>query len=274
MKNRETFSEYASKRVAVIMSTRNRKDMTIEALDYLEKSGDREIFDLFIVDSNSTDGLAEWLFKNMRNKANLIFDYSEDLGYAESNNRIMKMCRDYPFLYLVNNDLFVCEHWLSEAIKCADRHPEAGHIASKQLNRDYTIQAAGAFKARDGQTICAYARKDKDYLPANEEYEVDYAGFGLYLQSTIQKIGYLEERYWPIYFDDDDWGLRVEMVGLKTIYCPTSEVRHVLDHTNREHHRGAARKNLAVFQSKFQEHLKTRQLRVREGANPDNKDWK
>ena len=143
MENGITATKYVSERVAVIVINRNRLSLLKECIKYLEESGDRELFDLYIVDSCSIDGSRQWLLHNV--DANLIFDQSPNLGYSESNNRVIKMCRSYKYLYLVNNDLFVCKHWLREAIKCAERHPEAGHIASKQLSADYTIQAAGAF---------------------------------------------------------------------------------------------------------------------------------
>lgn len=266
MKNGITFSESVKNKTAVILMNRNRKDMMIEAISHLKNSGDWDIFDLYICDSRSDDGSRQWLLNNMETEATLIFDDNPDLGYAESNNRVMKMCVAYKYIYLINNDVFVEKHWLSEAIKCAERHPEAGLIASKQLRSDYQIQAAGAFKLRDGQTVCAYASKPRNYPPANEEYECDYGGFNLYPQSTIEKIGYLEERFWPIYFDDDSIGLTCEMAGMKVIYCPTSELRHMMEPTNREHHSGALRGNLKVFQEKFGEYLATRPLRVRKGG--------
>jgi len=267
VKDGRQFSETCTNKAAVILTTRNRLEMTKEAIKHLYKSGDTDLFNLYIVDSCSTDGTAQWLFSNMRNKATLIFDHSPDLGYAEANNRIMKMCRSYKYIYLINNDVYVEPHWLSEAIKCAEKHPEAGHIASKQLRADYSIQAAGAFKLRDGQTVCAYATKPRHYEPAEEEYECDYGGFGLYLNSTIEKIGYLEERFWPIYFDDDDYCLRVEQAGMKVVYCPKSELRHMMEPTNREHHSQALQGNLKVFQEKFGEYLKERPLKVRKGAS-------
>ena len=260
------FVEKIREKTAVIVMNRNRKEMLEECLKYLKESGDWDIFDLYICDSRSDDGSREMLLREMESDATLIYDNDPDLGYSESNNRVMKMCQDYRYIYLVNNDVYVCKHWLSEAIKCAEAHPEAGHIASKQLCANYSIQAAGAFKLRNGQTICAYGGREKDYEPANEVYEVDYAGFGLYKRDTIKKLGYLEERYWPIYFDDDDWGLRVEMAGMKCIYCPKSEIRHMMEHSNREHHQGALNNNLKVFQEKFQTYLENRPLRVRKGA--------
>lgn len=86
----------------------------------------------------------------------------------------------------------------------------------------------------DVDRIAEYALAHPDaYMVDGQGYDVRdnrYDPMGLSLaainRSGLEKIGYFDENYFPIYFEDIDWHYRAKLAGLKFVTTPDTYVVH------------------------------------------------
>lgn len=220
---------------SIIVMNKNRIELLEKCLKSIEEFTRDVYYELIIVDALSIDGSRDYLLKNWSERASLIFE-SDNTSYAASNNRAMKWSYG-KYIYLLNNDCQARPHWLRNAIDFAEQNPEVGHVASLVLWPNGTVMSHGANLDRHGNTVVPCMRKSQNALELREIGNYAYAGFGLYKREVLEKIGYLPEFNVPIYWDDTSYSLDVWSLGYDVRYCPSSQIVHVLYHSDREHHR-------------------------------------
>lgn len=180
-------------------------------------------FEAVLWDNASTDGAVDevaprpWL---------RIERSEENLGFAAGNNRAAALARG-EYLVTLNPDTTAESEWLAALIAAADRHPEAGSIASVQLDAaapelldglgdPYTVFGA-AWRGGKGRPVLAVV-----------EGEVfgACAAAALYRRDAFEAVGGFCERFF-CYYEDVDLALRLRLSGWRTIVTPSAIVRHV-----------------------------------------------
>lgn len=244
-------------KASIIVSTRNRKEQFERCLASVREHTKDVEYELIIIDAGSTDTTRKDIAINKYNEDMCIMYTRNIPGYAQANNWAMKMCNG-KYVYLLNNDNWVTPNWLSNAIKTYENHPEIGHLSSLILWPDNKVQSAGACITQDGASVSLFEQREAQSVINTGLIKCDYAGFGLYRRDILEEVGYLSEDYYPIYFDDPDYGLKVKKAGYIVACDTTSIIYHECHPDERDRFTDAYTRNHATFIKTWGEFLRAR----------------
>jgi GT2 family glycosyltransferase len=99
-------------------------EICLPALRAQDYPSDR--FEIIVVDNASSDSSLELL--RTRFPEVKVIQNKDNQGFAEGNNIALRQARG-DYLVLVNNDTAPALNWLSQLVKAAEEHPEAGMVS-------------------------------------------------------------------------------------------------------------------------------------------------
>lgn len=142
------------------------------------------------------------------------------------------------FVVLLNNDTEVTPTWLAELVACADRHAEAGSVASKlRLLSDRTrLHAAGDYYSVRGMPgNRGVWMEDVGQFDREEPVFSACGGAALYRRSALNAVrranGQIFDERLFMYCEDVDLGWRLQRQGWPCVYAPRAVVYHALSAT-------------------------------------------
>lgn len=152
-------------------------------------------------------------------------------GFAAAVSRGVEAClawNDAPsLLLLVNQDCIVRPGFLGP-LREALRDPRVAVAGARLYEADgVTLQHAGARIHANGLTSHV-GRGVRDESFAREAADFDYVcGALMALRAeTWTRLGGLDERYFPAYFEEADFCARARAKGMRVVYVPDSEAVH------------------------------------------------
>jgi GT2 family glycosyltransferase len=210
--------------VSIVIPVHNQWSYTAACLRSLVETGAQAAFEVIVVDDQSSDDTAERLdsiegIVSMRNE--------ENLGFVGSCNRGAEEAKG-EYLVLLNNDTQVLEGWLDALLDTFAKFPDTGLAGARLVYADGSLQEAGGIVFRDGSGW-NYGRGDN---PDRPEYsysrEVDYCSGACIMVPTklFRKLGGLDKRYAPAYYEDTDLAFAVRSLGLKVRLQAASTIIH------------------------------------------------
>lgn len=232
--------------ISIIIVNYNTPDdtkATIDSLSQIEHSG----FDyrIIVVDNGSKDLLTfskPFLKKNpqvdlLRSESNLGFSGGNNLGIQHAIDHY-----DSDYYLLLNSDTIVTKDFLQELYKMMKHDPKIGLAASKiYFYKNYEYFQDSYAEEEKGKIIWYVGGKvdwtnllsyhigidEVDRGQFEQVSETDYATGCVMMISreVIERIGPLDDRFF-LYSEDVDYSLRVQVAGLKVMYCPNSVVYH------------------------------------------------
>lgn len=213
------------KKVGVVLLNYKVKDLTLRCIESVKKSTYKNI-QIFVVDNDSRDGLAETMYKYPE----VIFIPSkENTGYSGGNNLGIKKALDEKcdVLFILNPDMMIdpkaIEILVSEVEKVG-----AG-IANPKIYFEGTKKLWFAGKQFDLNNVLATHRgvneEDQGQYDKVEELEDATGGALLVQKEVFEKIGLFDERYF-LYYEDGDFSYRARKAGFKIIYVPQAVAYH------------------------------------------------
>jgi len=222
----------------IIISTNEGKDLKPCLESILSSSDNSYPFDVYVVDNNCSDGTSSIVLKDFPN-VNLIINDSK-YGFAQNNNQVIRMTNS-KYILLLNPDTIVDIKKIGEMIDFFDKNPDIALCGPKLLNPDGSLQ----YNCRRFPTLAAvlmrwasidkyfpnntvlkkYMMKDLDH---NKISNVDWllGAFLLIKREIFSKVGYFDEKFSPLYYEDVDLCYRVKKAGYRVVYYPKVEVIH------------------------------------------------
>lgn len=190
-------------------------------------------FETVLVDDASSDGSVEYARERWP-EVRVVAAGEGNVGVAAALNAAVRAARG-ELVALLNNDIELEPQWLGELVAALDRHPEAATAAGKLLNfqrrgeidsaGDRFTRGAAAFGRGAGEPDAgAYDREEEVFAPT--------AGAALYRVSAFARVGMFDESFFA-YFEDVDWGLRAQLLGLRSRYVPSARGYHMGSRTTR-----------------------------------------
>lgn len=189
--------------------------------------------DIIVIDNASTDGSPDMVARDfpsvhlIRNTANV--------GFAAGNNQGIRAAGDAPaYFVLLNSDTIVKPGTLAALARFMDAHPNVGAAAPRLVRPDGTPQpfAFGrdptlGYLLRRGLSRMMLRRDLHNWSTAKAQ-RVDWvSGACMVVRRTaVDQVGSLDEDYF-MYFEDNDWCLRMRIGGWQVWYVPDYEVIHL-----------------------------------------------
>jgi len=210
--------------ISVVIASLNGSEVLPRCLESLRRTVYEDI-EVIVVDNGSTDGTYEVVkesfpeVKVLRSERNLGFAGGNNLGIREARGEIV---------FLLNDDTEVEPDWARELVQASTSLPDWGVIGAKLLYPDRkTIQHAG------GEILPnALTKHIGDGQPDSTEYDsirkceyVTGAAFAI-RRETLEKVGLLDEGFFPIYFEEVDYCWRVRRAGFQVYYVPSIRIYH------------------------------------------------
>ena len=211
--------------VSIIVPVYNNIRYTKEFVDSLFSSTEVQL-ELIIVDNASTDETPEFLAQLKNTKADIkIISNKENLGFPASINQgILNAAANY--ILIANNDIVLTSGWLERIIEVAESDNKigiVGPISNEVSGLQKDTQAN--YNSIDDMHRYASLVKEKN---KNEVMEFPRVAFlcTLIKKEVIEKIGGLDERFSPGNYEDDDFCLRAQLNGFKTVIAKDVFIHH------------------------------------------------
>lgn len=163
----------------------------------------------------------------------------QNLGFSGGNNVGIRMLLQDPsvtHVCLLNSDVIVPEGWLASLLAC--RRDIVSCVTDKADGEqcvpvDYTLRLEscldeGAERLRDGprQAVEQFARRRRRAFPGHV-VACDVTFFCVLIsRSAIERIGLLDEKFFPGGFEDDDYCARAHALGMDVHLARDVYVHH------------------------------------------------
>ena len=178
---------------------------------------------VLVYDNASTDNSIQ-LLKEQGLDCKVI-ESPENLGYAGACNGLLENM-DADIQVLCNMDLEFDPTWAENLLKCFERHPEAGSIASLVMEKSGVVNAVGVQFGPD-----LFAKNEASGLNIADADVREKEVFGCYgavmsfRKTAAEAAGQMDASFF-LFFEETEWYFRHNLAGYKTIFCPEAKVYH------------------------------------------------
>lgn len=211
--------------VTAIVLNYNGRQLLESMLPSLAKQRFRD-FSTIVVDDASEDDSLSYLAEHWPDVE--VVSLAKNVGVTAALNRGVCAARG-EFLALLNNDLELDPEWMGEMVAALRRHADAGSVACKlrKYHDRERLDGAGVVLTRwVGGFPRGAGEPDDGQYDHEQETLAATAGAALYRASAFAEVGLFDESFWA-YFEDVDWGLRAQLLGLRSWYVPTAVAYHM-----------------------------------------------
>ena len=201
--------------VSVVIVNYNGKHLLKDALDSVRNLKFKGIFGTMVVDNNSSDGSADFIKKNY--KGVRVVKNPFNLGYSGINSALR--CCKGSFILFLNNDIKIDKLCL-EKLYAAIKDVNVAMAVPRLINYyDSNLKSCGTWVSRS--FYCGHIGSSQLIK------EVPYLGVGLVRKEIADKFGYLFDSDYFIYGEDLDLGMRIRLLGMKTILVEDAVLLHM-----------------------------------------------
>lgn len=209
------------KKIAIVISTYNQKDLLKKCLNSLKKTN-YENYKIFLVDDSGDGRIGKYIKKDFRKID--ITTTKGNSGFSKVYNIGMKKALTWSpdYILLLNDDTEIIEKdWLKKMVMVGESDKEIGILGCKLVYLDGSLQNIGGY-IRKWEII-----KEMDGNKKHA-FEVDHVmgAFMLIKRNVINKIGLLDEIYNPYLLEDTDYCLRAREKGFKIVSVPYVKTIH------------------------------------------------
>lgn len=214
--------------VTIILVNWNGMQDTLACLESLRRLT-YPSYRVVVVDNGSTDGSTRGIRAEFSEV--ILVEAHTNLGFVGGNNLGLKSARELnsEYVLLLNNDTLVAPDFLDRLISVAG--PAHVGVVGPMIyyaSLPSTLwSAGGAIDWRRGRTTMLGEGQPDVGQFGDAPYRVDFVtGCALLIKmAVVDRIGPLEERFFA-YFEDTEWGVRVERAGYQSLIVPGAKVWH------------------------------------------------
>jgi GT2 family glycosyltransferase len=230
------FTPVLAPRVSVVTLAWKNVDLLARCLESLQRHLPHALADVVILLNGADPDVVEYVRRDVVGAK--IVAAEVNLGFAGGCNRAATFATG-EYLVLLNDDTEIEPGWLEALVETADACPTAGAVGSRILFPDGSLQEAGCIIWSDGTTMPIGRHEASEPNTFAHRRPVDYCSACSLLirRSVWDALGGMDENYYPAYYEDVDFCLRVQLAGGIVIYEPRSLIRHRESASTDEHFR-------------------------------------
>ena len=210
-------------KVSIILITYNQFEYTKNCIESIYKYSGNVSFEIIVVDNASHDNTVQQIMKYYP-EIRLIRNLKNEGFPAAVNQGIVKAIGDY--VLILNNDTIVTEGWLENMIKTAESDSAIGLVGpiSNSVS-GFQIDVDAKYSSIEEMHKYAASLKEKNKGNINAFPRIAFL-CTLIKRNVISAIGGLDERFTPGNFEDDDYCLRTQLAGFKTVITREVFIHH------------------------------------------------
>ncbi len=217
--------------VSILIVNWNGARLLPDCLDSIPAGAEGLRYEVIIVDNASTDEGVPWLMA-VHPEVELIRN-PQNLGFARANNQALAIARG-RYALLLNNDARLASGTLTHLVDWMDKARMVGAVSPRLVMPDGKPQPYAFGKdptpfylLRRGLWRLVLDRPLHDW-GVEKPAQVDWvAGTCMLVRRDVwEKIGLLDEAFF-MYFEDNDWCLRMRRAGWEVWYDPRVSALHL-----------------------------------------------
>lgn len=218
-------------RVSILIPTRDGVELLRMCIESIFNRSAYPHYEIIVVDNQSQQDETHAYFQELKKYQNVrVVAYDAPFNYSAINNFAAEHATG-DVLCLLNNDIEVLsENWMEEMLGLA-LQPEVGAVGAKLFYPDHTVQHAGVVLGIGG--VASHANRN---LPANlpgaylravatQEFSAVTAACLMIRKETFDAVGGLDPAF-EIAYNDVDFCLRVQELGLQNVWTPDAKMVH------------------------------------------------
>ena len=217
--------------VSLIIPTRDQAGFLRRCLDSIFATTSYRDFEVIVVDNGSHEPETMDYLSDLQSAHQArVLRVNAPFNYSQLNNLAVSEFRG-DLLALLNNDLeIISADWLSEMISHAVR-PEIGAVGARLRYPDGRIQHGGVILGMKGIGAHAHAGVlDEDGYFSRphlvQNFSAVTAACLVTRKEIYLRVGGLDETHLTVAFNDVDFCLRIQQLGLRILWTPFAELRH------------------------------------------------
>ncbi|MCV9951025.1 glycosyltransferase family 2 protein [Paenibacillus sp. BT-177] len=177
-------------------------------------------YEIIVVDNASNDGTDDFCASERLISVRL----PENRGFPAACNMGLRLASGDQFVIL-NNDVTVTRGWLSNMLAALHSESTVG-LVGPVTNYISGIQQIHGIEG-DFASCLRYAEQNNVSNPSRWQEVKRLVGFCLlFRRELLERIGWLDERFSPGHYEDDDYCLRARVHGYKLLMCNDCFVYH------------------------------------------------
>jgi len=216
---------FADPEVSLILPVHSQPELTAACVRAIVTTATVP-YELIIVDDTATASTKD-VVARIAGATVLVND--QNAGYTRSLNRGAEQARG-EFVVLLNDDTVPQPGWLEAMVARARSSEDIGVVVPMYLAVEGDLKEAGSIIWRDG-SAGNFGRGDPDVDRSRYAYarDVDYgSGACLLIRAKLlRRVGGLDERFSPAYYEDVDICFAAREAGSRVVYEPRARVVHV-----------------------------------------------
>lgn len=176
-----------------------------------------------VVDDGSTDGSHDYITKHFPEV--ILLKGDGNLWWSGSVNKGVKygLKNQGDYICLLNNDNTFKNNFLSVLIETAEKMDIQAVCSKVYYKKSDVVFFGGASRNKWGELLILDGSDCKEF---NVEKRVDWlTGMGVLINREVfRDIGLFDEKNFPQYYGDSDFGLRMVGLGYEILYQPKSVI--------------------------------------------------
>ncbi len=221
----------SSQPISIIVLTHNTCHLVLHCLERFYESALSLNWQVIVVDNGSTDGTGQAVAERFPQVA--LLRSERNLGFAGGNNLGLRRAKGRTII-LMNSDVLAKPEVLAAAADALWAQQNIGVLSPRLLTPDGKPQpfafgkdpTLGYLLLRGLKTILGLGPMHR--WDVEHPVEVDWVSGACMLvrQEAVEQVGLLDERFF-LYFEDNDWCLRMRRAGWSVVYDPRFTVVHL-----------------------------------------------
>lgn len=209
-------------KAGIVILSYNLLDMTRDCIESIRKTTPDSAREIIVVDNASKDKSVAWLKQQKDIK---LLCNEENCGFPMGCNQGIRMAEKESDILLLNNDTIMTPNalfWLRMGLYENDQVGSTGSVSNYVANGQAVIENGKT----EGEYL-TFAAKNNVPMETPYVHKASLVGFALLLKRCVlEKTGYLDERFSPGNFEDNDICLRIILGGYRNVLCKNSFIIH------------------------------------------------